>query len=186
MKTRKSLPTLESPRLRLRQLQVADIDDLFAIFSDEKTMRYWSHGPFKERAEAEAYLRNINAGRINGTHFQWGIALRDSDKIIGTTTLFSLNPKHQRAEIGYALASTSWRSGYGREALTSVLAHAFDSLGCMRIEADIDPRNEASCRLVEKLGFRLEGRLRERWHVEGEIQDSALYGLLAREFADER
>ena len=186
MKTNKSLPTLESPRLRLRQLQVADIEDLFAIYSDEQTMRYWSHAPFKEKAEAEAYLRNINAGRINGTHLQWGIALRDGDKIIGTTTLFSLNPKHRRAEIGYALVSKVWRSGYGREALTTVLVHAFDSLGYTRIEADIDPRNVASCRLVETLGFRLEGRLRERWHVEGEIQDSAIYGLLAREFTNER
>ena len=186
MKTRKSLPTLESPRLRLRQLQVADIDDLFAIFSDEQTMRYWSHAPFSLRAEAEAYLRNINAGRINGTHLQWGVALRDGDKIIGTTTLFSLNPKHQRAEIGYALASEFWRCGYGCEALRCVLAHAFDALGCLRIEADVDPRNVASCLLLEKLGFRLEGRLRERWRVGGEVQDSALYGLLVREFSGER
>ncbi len=184
MKSKKTLPTLESPRLRLRQLQVADIEDLFAIFSDEQTMRYWSHAPFKDRTEAEAYLRNIDAGRINGTHLQWGIALREDDKIIGTTTLFSLNPKHRRAEIGYALASRFWRSGFGREALMVVLEHAFKSLGYLRIEADIDPRNVASCHLVEKLGFRLEGSLRERWHVEAEIQDSAIYGLLAREFTN--
>lgn len=182
MKSNKSLPTLESPRLRLRQLQVADIGDLFAIFSDEQTMRYWSHAPFKEKAEAETYLRNINAGRVNGTHLQWGIALRETDKIIGTTTLFSLNPKYRRAEIGYALASAYWAFGFGREALVAVLSHAFDTLGYLRIEADVDPRNLASSRLVEKLGFKLEGRLRERWHVDDEIQDSAIYGLLAREF----
>lgn len=186
MRANKSLPTLESPRLRLRQLQVADIDDLFTVFSDKQTMRYWSHAPFTERSEAEAYLRNINASRINGTHLQWGIALREGDNIIGTTTLFSLNPKHKRAEIGYALASNYWRSGYGCEALKCVLIHALGSLGYQRIEADIDPRNLASCGLVEKLGFKLEGCQRERWRVEGEIQDSAMYGLLAREFTDER
>ena len=65
----------------------------------------------------------------------------------------------------------------------TALSHAFDTLGFLRIETDVDPRNRASCRLLEKLGFHLEGSLRERWHVEGEIQDSALYGLLAREFA---
>ena len=68
MKSRKSLPTLESSRLRLRQIQVTDVEDLFAIFSDPKTMRYWSHAPFVGIAEADAYLRNIDAGRINGTH----------------------------------------------------------------------------------------------------------------------
>ncbi|HET9033617.1 MAG TPA: GNAT family protein [Dokdonella sp.] len=186
MKSKKTLPTLDSRRLRLRQLQLSDIEDLFAIFSDEQTMRYWSHAPFKQAAEAEAYLRNINAGRINGTHLQWGVALRENDKVIGTTTLFSLNPKHRRAEIGYALSSAYWRNGFGREALTTVIAYALDSLDFQRIEADIDPRNVASCRLVESLGFQLEGRLRERWHVEGEIQDSAIYGLLAREFSAER
>ena len=183
MRSRKALPTLESPRLRLRQIQVADIADLFAIFSDPQTMRYWSHAPFADMAEAEAYLRNIDAGRINGTHLQWGIALHEDDRVIGTTTLFSLNLRHHRAEIGYALASAHWRRGIGGEALTTALRHAFDALDCQRIEADVDPRNTASCRLLEKLGFRLEGRLRERWHVEGEIQDSAIYGLLAREFA---
>ncbi|MBL0165160.1 MAG: GNAT family N-acetyltransferase [Xanthomonadales bacterium] len=182
MKSRKSLPTLESSRLRLRQIQVADVEDLFAIFSDPKTMRYWSHAPFVGIAEAEAYLRNIDAGRINGTHLQWGIALGESDKLIGTTTLFALNPRHHRAEIGYALASAHWARGFGHEALMTVLSHAFNARGFLRIEADVDPRNAASCRLLEKLGFRLEGRLRERWHVEDEIQDSAIYGLLAREF----
>jgi [ribosomal protein S5]-alanine N-acetyltransferase len=182
MKPRKALPTLKSPRLQLRQLRSGDIAELFAIFSDTQTMRYWSHKPFTELAEAEAYLRNIDAGRVNGTHLTWGIALREDDKVIGTTTLFSLNLKHRRAEIGYALASNWWKRGFGSEALRSVLAHAFDTLGYLRIEADIDPRNTASCGLVEKLGFRLEGQLRERWRVGSEIQDSSLYGLLAREF----
>jgi len=182
MKSRKALPTLETPRLRLRQIQIADIADLFAIFSDPQTMRYWSHAPFVDMAEAEAYLRNIDAGRINGTHLQWGIALREDDRVIGTTTLFSLNPRHHRAEIGYALASAHWRRGIGREALTTVLRHAFDALDYLRIEADVDSRNTASCRLLETLGFRQEGLMRERWHVQGEIQDSAIYGLLAREF----
>jgi len=66
--------------------------------------------------------------------------------------------------------------------LTTVLRHAFDALDYLRIEADVDPRNTASCRLLETLGFRQEGLMRERWHVQGEIQDSAIYGLLAREF----
>lgn len=182
MKRTSSLPVLESSRLRLRQLKRPDTQDLFAIFSDAQSMRYWSHPPFTEIEQAEAYLRKIDAGRINGTHMQWGITLCEDDKVIGTTTLFSLNPAHRRAEIGYVLASTHWQRGIGREALSMVLTHAFETLGYLRIEADIDPRNVASCRLVEKLGFHHEGTLRERWHVDEEVQDSALYGLLAREF----
>lgn len=65
-----------------------------------------------------------------------------------------------------------------------MLTYGFDVLQLARIEADIDLRNEPSCRLVERLGFRREGLLRERWHVNGEITDTALYGLLKREFVD--
>ena len=179
----RSLPVLEAPRLRLRQLHEGDVDDLFAIFSDPEVMRYWSHAPFRTLEQAEWYLRDIDAGRSNGTHFQWGIALREDDRVIGTTTLFALNNKHRRAELGYAVRSSEWRRGYAREALIAVIGHAFGTIGLRRLEADIDPRNIASCRLVETLGFRLEGELRERWQVEGEIQHSAIYGLLAREFA---
>jgi ribosomal-protein-alanine N-acetyltransferase len=66
--------------------------------------------------------------------------------------------------------------------LRLALAHAFGPLGLRRVEADVDPRNAASCRLLERLGFRREGLLRERWRVNGETCDSALFGLLAREF----
>lgn len=186
MKTNATLPTLESPRLRLRQLQVGDVPDLFTIFSDPAVTRYWSHAPFRSSGQAEEYLRGIDSGRVNGTHFAWGIALREDNRVIGTTTLFALNPKHRRAEIGYALMSAHWRRGYAREALCAVIDHAFACLGYLRLEADIDPRNIASCQLLETLGFRREGELRERWHVEGEIQHSAIYGLLAREFVAAR
>ena len=60
--------------------------------------------------------------------------------------------------------------------------HAFDQLGLRRLEADIDPRNAPSCRLLEGLGFVREGLLRQRWRVNGEICDSAFYGLLAEDF----
>jgi RimJ/RimL family protein N-acetyltransferase len=186
MELTSELPTLESPRLRLRQLHAADVPALFAVFSDHEVMRYWSHAPFRTIEQAEWYLRDIDAGRVNGTHYQWGIALLDSDAVIGTTTLFSLDRKNRRAEIGYALLSRQWKMGYASEALGQLIAYAFDHLGINRLEADIDPRNIASCRLVEKIGFKYEGELRERWYVEGEVQHSAIYGLLAREFVPSR
>jgi len=64
------------------------------------------------------------------------------------------------------------------EALQALLAYAFEGLALHRIEADVDPRNSASIRTVERLGFQREGYLRERWQVNGEIQDTVFYGLL--------
>ncbi len=109
---------------------------------------------------------------------KWGIALLSSDKLIGSVTLFHIDFTHRRAEIGYAQGRAYWGQGYMQEALKAVLNHAFEILNLHRIEADVDPRNAASVRTLERLGFQREGYLRERWQVNGEIQDAFYYGLL--------
>lgn len=69
-----------------------------------------------------------------------------------------------------------------KEALPALIGFAFDTLDLHRLEADVDPRNLRSIRLLEGTGFRREGYLRERYHLNGEIQDALLYGLLRPEF----
>ena len=69
------------------------------------------------------------------------------------------------------------------EALQTLVAYAFTTLNLNRLEADIDPRNTASAKTLERLGFQQEGYLRERWIVGDEISDTAFYGLLRREWA---
>jgi RimJ/RimL family protein N-acetyltransferase len=80
------------------------------------------------------------------------------------------------------MGSAYWGKGYMNEALTALIVHAFDVMELRRLEADVDPRNTASIRTLERLGFQREGFLRERWHVEGELQDAYFYGLLKREW----
>ena len=70
------------------------------------------------------------------------------------------------------------------EALRALLDFGFGELDLNRIEADIDPRNSASARTLERLGFTKEGYLRERWIVGDEVSDTALYGLLRREWME--
>jgi len=69
-------------------------------------------------------------------------------------------------------------------ALQALLQYAFQTLDLNRLEADIDPRNRASARTLERLGFQQEGHLRERWIVNDEISDTFLYGLLRREWQE--
>ena len=173
------LPVLDTPRLRLRAPADADVAALFAIFSDPETMRYWTTPAMKHVAEAEALLRDILRHAKAETLFQWGIARREDDEVIGTSTLFRIDREHRRGELGYILRRDHWGRGLAHEALTAIVGHAFGTLGLHRLEADIDPRNAASIRSVERLGFTLEGRLRERYFVGDEIQDSLIYGLLA-------
>lgn len=145
-------------------------------------MRYWSRVPMSDASEAAAQIGLNRRGFVERTHLCWGIVQREDDALIGTVTLFAFRIDQARCELGYALGSAHWGRGYAREALEAVLEFAFDALAMNRIEADIDPRNEASIGLVERLGFEREGLLRERWRVGGQVQDSAIYGLLRRDW----
>ena len=176
------LPTLEAPRLRLRQLETGDVDALYAVYSNAEVMRYWSRGPFSDRRDAEELLERSRANLVDAQAFQWGIALNDDDVVIGTCSLFGIDWEHRRAALGYVLARSAWGHGYAYEAVGGLLQFAIEHLRLARFEADIDPDNLASRRLAEKLGFVHEGTLRERWRVGDGVQDSVMYGLLAREF----
>ena len=176
------LSTLETPRLRLRALIEGDVPALFAIYKDPETMRYWSHPAMTDIAEAEALLKDIDSQAEPRSLLEWGIARREDDLVIGTCTLHRIDRQHRRAELGYMLRRDLWGRGLAHEALTALLNHAFGAMGLHRLEADIDPRNAGSIRSVERLGFKLEGQLRERYFLAGEIQDSLIYGLLAPEW----
>ncbi len=159
-----------------------DVDAFYEIFSDPQVMRYWSSGPLQNREAAAAMQREIVQHNLSDTQMKWGLALRDTNTLIGTVTLFNLSISNGRAEIGYAMGSAYWGKGYMNEALKALIVHAFDVMNFRRLEADVDPRNDASIRTLERLGFQREGFLRERWHVGGELQDAFFYGLLKREW----
>ncbi len=173
---------LRTPRLTLRFLEDGDAEALFAIFSDPAVMRFWATRPWTTPDQAQASVRDTqNDYRVGGA-LRLGIEITGDAEIVGTCTLFGLHRANRRAELGYALARRCWGRGYMHEALGAFLQHAFGPLNLHRIEADIDPRNDPSARTLERHGFQREGLLRERWIVDGEISDTALYGLLAREF----
>jgi len=172
------LPTINTNRLTLRSITSDDVNDFFTVYSNPEVMRYWSTLPLLNREAAAKQISEIDEGFKRHELLKWGIALRDGDTLIGSVTLFHPDFTHRRAEIGYAIGRAYWGKGYMNETLTAVINYAFDVLEFHRIEADVDPRNAASIRALERLGFQREGYLRERWQVGGEIQDALLYGLL--------
>jgi [ribosomal protein S5]-alanine N-acetyltransferase len=155
---------------------------LFEIFGDPEAMRYWSHPPLADVDAARALLDQIRAYFEARTLFQWGIARRDDDVVMGTATLYQIDEQHRRAEIGFALARSHWGSGFASEAVRAVIHFAFEEIGLHRIEADPDPANRTSIALLEKQGFKYEGLLRERYFLNGQPMDAAYYGLLKREW----
>jgi ribosomal-protein-alanine N-acetyltransferase len=176
-----SIP-LTTNRLHLRYLRDTDLKAVFGIFSHPEVMRYWSSPPYTEISEANTFIANVRKGYETGDFLQLGVEHASDNTLMGTCTLFAFNQQCRRAEIGYALGRPFWGQGYMHEALIRLVQYAFDDLGLNRLEADIDPRNTASAKTLERLGFLKEGHLRERWIVGEEVSDSDLYGLLKRDW----
>jgi RimJ/RimL family protein N-acetyltransferase len=175
---------LTTARLTLRPFTQSDAAALFRIFSDDEVVRFWSVGAWTDIVQAEKMIDEAIAAYRDGGLSRYAIVLRDTDELIGICNLRGFFEQNRRCELGYALGSTYWGRGYAFEALEALLGHAFSALDMNRIEADIDPRNDASARLLEKLGFRQEGYMPERWIVHGEKADTAFYGLLKRYWDD--
>lgn len=175
------LPTLEAARLRLRPYLDSDTTALFALYGDPQVTRYWSHPAWTDPAQAQLYLSLRKDEPTTAVH-AWAIADKASNELIGALTFFSISGTHARAEVGYSLMSKYQGKGLGTEALSTALKYGFDTLNLYRIEADVDPRNTGSIKLLEKLNFKREGFLRQRWRVNGEVCDSVLLGLLKEDY----
>ncbi|NNC73779.1 MAG: GNAT family N-acetyltransferase [Sphingomonadaceae bacterium] len=172
----KDLPVLETERLVLRPLREDDAVAMHHFFSDEDAMTWWSSGPHATLEETENYVR-INAGDDN--YLTWAIT-EDGGEALGWVVLI---PRREGvAEIGYNLRRSHWRKGYAGEAVSRVIDYGFSEMGLRRITADTDPDNDGSNALLEKLGFRREGYLREEWETHLGVRDSIVWGLLKRDW----
>lgn len=170
--------TVRTARLLLRPLRDSDGPALFAIHSDPRVARFLSRPPWDRVDQAMKLIAQDCSALAAGEYLRLGIELQEGATLLGDCSLFNLNAESRRAELGYALGADAWGNGYMDEALKALLTLAFQELDLNRLEADIDPRNLASAKTLQRLGFTREGHLRERWIVAGEVSDSDLYGLL--------
>lgn len=173
---------LPSARLLLRPLQPGDAAAVLTTYADPEVVRYWSGLPWTDIAQADAYIARSVGDIADGSAMRLAVELADSGQFVGQVSLHQFDAQNRRCEIGYALQRAHWGHGYMDEALRTLLHFGFHALDLHRVEADIDPRNSASRRAVERQGFQVEGLLRERWLVGGEACDTVLYGLLRRDW----
>jgi RimJ/RimL family protein N-acetyltransferase len=175
-------PTLITDRLTLRPFADSDADDLFALHSDAEVLRYWDSPPWTDPARAERFLAVSRQMAQEGTGTRLVLERAGDGTFLGWITLNRWNPGFRSISLGYCLGKAAWGHGYATEAARTVLGWAFDTLDLNRVQAEADTRNRPSARVLEKLGFVLEGTLREDCVVDGDVSDSWVYGLLRREW----
>ncbi len=175
-------PELTTPRLRLRELRLSDAEALFAIKSDFEVTRHYSAEPLQSINESLSWIQNRLADYAKRNSLVWAITRKDEDRLIGTCLFWHWDFGSNCVEIGYELNPLYNRQGMMAEAASAVVGLGFEKLDLHRIEAETSIENEPSRKLLEKLGFTLEGTLRERNLFRGKYHDECYYGLLREEW----
>ena len=175
-------PTLHTERLVLRQLTNEDIDFVFQHFSDPSVTQYlMDEPPVANVAQAQEII-DFYLEPEGKTHNRWGIVRKADDRLIGTCGYHKWAKAYFRAEIGYDLSPDCWGQGYMTEALRTVIQHGFERMGLNRMDALVYVNNHRSILLLQKLGFKQEGVLRDYFCLDGIFYDHYLFAILRREW----
>lgn len=175
-------PTLETDRLRLREMRPEDRDDLFSIFSLEEVARYYGLVPFNNVKRSDSMLKSRISRFHKNNGVAWGLTQKGSDKLIGGCRFKSWEKKSRVSELAYELHPDYWNQGLMTEAVDAAIRYGFDVVDLNRIEAWAATENLASIKVLEKSGFQYEGIQRERYFWNDRFHDMVFYSLLRREY----
>lgn len=175
-------PTIETKRLILRQLTLDDADFVYQHFSDPGVTQYLLDAPPLASMEEAREIIEFYLEPEEKTHNRWGILRKADQRLIGTCGFHKWEKNYFRAEIGYDLSSDCWGQGFMTEALPAAIYNGFERMKLNRIDAMVYIHNPASFKLLEKLGFKQEGILRDYFYLNETFYDHFLYGLLRKDW----
>ncbi len=171
-------PELATERLRLRAPLLTDAPALLAILGDPEVTRYHNMPTLTTLAEAQAALERLQHRYTSRESIRWVMETIEHGEMIGTAGLLRFDLEHRRAEVGYEIRRRSWGRGFTPEAVAAVLGYGFSVLGLHRIEAGVLPGNDASVRVLEKLGFLEEGLRRDYLYAKDRFHTLRWFSLL--------
>ena len=185
-----SFPEFSTERLTLSRLTSEDAEDVFKLFSNEKVIEHYDLGALTQPSQALSLINFFDTRFQHSTGMRWGIRLKESNRLIGTCGFNAWSSKMKSADIGYDLMPSFWGYGYATEAVSEILTAAFSGLlpcGVLnRIQADTIPGNDASEKLLRKLGFKEEGLRRESGYWKNAYHDLKCFGLIESEYTKQK
>jgi [ribosomal protein S5]-alanine N-acetyltransferase len=178
-----TFPILLTRRLLLREITDDDSAAILLLRSNPQIMRYLDRPTMRNLEEAKSYIEKNNSDYLQQIGISWIITVQESKELLGTVGFWRFDKANHRAEIGYMLLPQYWGKGMATEALAVVIPYAFNTLKLHSIEANVNPENEASKKLLIRTGFKQEAYFRENYFFDGRFLDSAIYCLLASDLA---
>lgn len=176
-------PRLEGRHVVLEPLEESHLPGLAAAGSDPDLWRWTTQ--VVDTPEAMAlYVAAALVEREEGRSIPFAQVERATGRVVGSTRFGNLSPEHRRVEIGWTWIAAPWqRTAINTEAKRLLLGHAFDTLGCIRVELKTDARNERSRRAILRLGATEEGTLRHHMITgTGRIRDTVYFSILREEW----
>ena len=155
------VPTLLTPRLRLRPIETKDAPAIFEMRSDLENMKFVKMSPYENTERALKFIKNVEKDMDQGKVFYWVLELEGTLNAIGTICLWSFSKDRKNAEIGYEILPSMQGKGYADDALKAVIKFAKNELMLMQIDAVTHENHEASIRLLTNNNFILMGYLNE-------------------------
>jgi len=174
----KQFPIIETSRLVLRELQPDDAEQLFKLRSDTRVLEYMDRPKYQTIEDARKLIAKSRENFSNHTGIIWAITQKGNDILIGDLGFWRMIHENFRAEIYYELLPDKWRQGIILEAALAVIQFGFVQMNLHSIEANTNPANFPSRKLLVKLGFEQEAYFRENFYYNGKFFDSAIYSLL--------
>ena len=167
-------PVIETDRLVIRPMNVTDIPALKKWMPNESIYTYWGKGPSKAEKQPELLFEKKERPTKS---FHLGIAEKETDEVIGDVWVYLIE-NDRMAQIAIRLAKEKHGRGYGTEALSAMTGFCFENTELKRLWTQVDVRNTASVRMLEKCGYTREGLIRQGKMVNTGC-DHYIYGILA-------
>lgn len=174
-------PILETERLVLRPVTEGDADAVFAACSHPAVTRYTLFDTHRTRDDSLSFVRDYTVGsyaEMMPDPFAVTLRRDPEPRMVGAVGCHWASRPHLTMELGYWLAEHLWGKGLAAEAAAAVVRFAFGQYPVERIQARVIAGNNASARVLEKLGFRREGTLRSALFRRGKFEDVTMFALL--------
>lgn len=176
-------PKMSTERLNLRNIKLEDAESIYKLLSNPEVIKHDTFELFTNIKQAEDIIKWFNNEFKQKRAICWGISLKNESEIIGFCKCEIEIPK-VRADLGYDLRPEYWNMGIMTEVLSIIIDFTFKTLNVNRIEAAVSIENNASIRVLDKLGFVNEGILRERSYWKGSCHDMMMLSILNKEYCD--
>lgn len=177
-----AFPTFTTDKVLFRQLQPNDVYSVYQLFSDKDTMMFDGGRTMGNINEAFQFISVFSAYSSTTPYIRWALESKKTGEFLGTGGFHKIVSEAKRGEIGGELLKKMWGAGIGKEVLFGLTNFAFYEMKLNRLTAMISPKNKGAQKIVEKIGYKKEGCLRDWEFWDHAFTDMNIYSLLAKEW----